>query len=125
MSELTDIIVDYYELRGLKFPNFDNAMKFVVTELAEVLELDLDRIGGWTRNHPESKPKYNKEDMAEELGDAIMMLIVAGIADGVDPIDALVKKIKRKLSTTTPKDKLDFSCNYSIQTELFDDDDKE
>ena len=98
MSELVDRIIDYYNKRGLKFPNFDNAMKFVTTEIAEVYELDLSRIGGWVRNHPENKPDFDKEALSEELGDAIMMLIVAGIAEGVDPIDSLQNKIKHKLN---------------------------
>lgn len=94
---ITKVVLDYFNKRGLKFPNFDDAMKFTLTEIAEVYELDLARTGGWIRNNPYNKPAYNKEEMAEELGDAIMMLIVAGIAEGVDPIEALNRKIERKL----------------------------
>lgn len=90
-------VYNYYKLRGLKFPSFDNAMKFLQTELAEVYELDLARIGGWERNNPQNKPSFSPEKLAEELGDAIMMLIVAGIAEGVDPVDALKRKMERKL----------------------------
>ncbi len=95
---LVELVKYYYEKRGLTYPNFDNSMKFVATEIAEVYELDLARTGGWIRNNPQSKPSYSKESMAEELGDAIMMLIVAGIQEGVDPIDAMTSKIKKKLS---------------------------
>lgn len=95
--ELIDLVKDYYDKRGLKWPNFDDAMKFVITELGEVYELDLNRIGGYIRNHPENKPTYSKEAMAEELGDAIFMLIVAGYVDGVDPIKAMTDKMNRKL----------------------------
>lgn len=94
---LFQAIKHYYTSRGLTLPNFDNAMKFVQTELAEVYELDLARIGGWVRNNPQNKPTYSKEKMAEELGDAIMMLMVAGITEGVDPIQALTQKMERKL----------------------------
>lgn len=94
---LVDLIKHYYEVRNLSWPNFDNAMKFVQTEMAEIYELDLSRVGGWIRNHPETKPAFSKDSLAEELGDAIMMLIVAGIAEGVDPIEALEKKIEAKL----------------------------
>lgn len=97
MSNLVDKIQEYYDKRGLKFPNFDNAMKFVATEIAEVYELDLSRIGGWVRNNPDSKPDFDKNALAEELGDAIMMLVVAGMAEGVDPIEALQNKMERKL----------------------------
>lgn len=96
-------IVNYYKLRGITFPSFDNAMKFVQTELAEVYELDLARIGGWVRNNPQNKPTFSKESLAEELGDAIFMLIVAGIAEGVDPVAALEAKMERKLKTEKEK----------------------
>lgn len=95
---LVEIITDYYNKRGLTWPNFDNAMKFALTEIAEVFELDLARTGGWVRNNPQNKPEFDKDKLATELGDAIMMLMVAGIAEGVDPIDALNKKISKKLS---------------------------
>ena len=95
---LIEQIKFYYEARGLSFPNFDNAMKFVQTELAEVYELDLARIGGWVRNNPQNKREFSKAKLAEELGDAIFMLVVAGIAEGVDPIEALVHKMHKKLN---------------------------
>jgi len=97
MHSVVEKIKEYYEKRKLTKPNFDNAMKFVQTEIAEVYELDLDRSGDWVRNNPQNKPQFNKEDLAEELGDAIMMLIVAGIAEDVDPIQALLDKMERKL----------------------------
>lgn len=97
MDSLANLIIDYYNKRHLTWPNFDNAMKFVQTELAEVYEIDLDRSGNWVRNHPENKPKFDKEALAEELGDAIFMLVVAGLAEGVDPITAMKNKMERKL----------------------------
>lgn len=95
---ITEKVKEYYDARGLTYPNFDNSLKFFQTELAEVYELDLARIGGWVRNHPENKPLFSKDRLSEELGDAIMMLIVAGIVEGVDPVDALEKKMERKLN---------------------------
>lgn len=98
---MTDKIIlcikDYYEKRGLKWPTSDDAMKFVQTEIAEVYELMLARTGGYIRNHPENKPDYSGERMAEELGDAIMMLLVTGIQEGVNPIEAMLKKIGGKV----------------------------
>jgi NTP pyrophosphatase (non-canonical NTP hydrolase) len=95
MGALSDIIKEYYEKRGLVWPNFDNAMKFVATEIGEVYEIDLDR-NTWVRNNPEDKPKFNKDDLAKELGDVLMMVMVAGIVEGVDPLDALLGKIYDK-----------------------------
>ena len=96
-NELQKFIAMYYEKRQLKWPNFDDAMKFVATEIGEVYEVDLARTDGWVRNNPDGKPIFTKEQLASELGDVIMMVMVAGIVEGVDPLDALVKKINRKL----------------------------
>ena len=94
---MIDIIKDYYEKRQLKWPDFHQAMKFVHTEIGEVYELDLSRDGGWVRNNPENKEPFNKQRLAEELGDCVMMLIVAGIAEGVDVESALKNKLSNKL----------------------------
>lgn len=93
---LAKLIEMYYKKRGLAVPSFDNAMKFVQTELGEVYELDLDRSGTWVRNNPQDKTKFDKEKLAKELGDCIMMLMVAGMAEDVDPLDALIKKMCEK-----------------------------
>lgn len=95
--EVIDLIKNYYDKRGLKWPSFSDAMKFVHTEIAEVYELDLDRVGGFIRNHPENKPKFNKEDLSEELGDAIFMLLVAGIVENVNPLESMIRKMETKL----------------------------
>jgi NTP pyrophosphatase (non-canonical NTP hydrolase) len=94
--ELLDIILDYYDKRKLILPDFDDAMKFVATEIGEVYEVDLSR-KEWVRNHPENKPQFSKEKLSEELGDCILMLMVAGYSEGVNPIQSLKDKINRKL----------------------------
>ena len=91
-------IFEYYQLRKQKWPNVDEAMQWVETECAEVYELLLARKGGWVRNNPASKPEFSKEALAEELGDAIMMLLVAGYVEEADPLEALLEKMDRKLS---------------------------
>lgn len=97
MIDYIDLIYYYYEKRKLHWPDFENAMKFVQTELGEVYELDLARSGDWVRNNPQNKPDFDKEELARELGDAIMMLIVAGITEGVNPLSALYEKLQNKL----------------------------
>lgn len=97
MSDIIKLIEEYYSYRGYKFPTFNQAMAFVHTEIGEVYELDLARINGWVRNNPQNKPKFSKEELAKELGDAIMMLIVAGLAEDVNPLEALENKIKEKM----------------------------
>jgi len=95
--EVYNLIIQYYKKRGLKWPDFDNAMKFVLTEIGEAYEIDLSRVGGWIRNNPDAKPEFDKNALGSELGDAIMMLMVAGIVEGVNPLAALVNKINKKL----------------------------
>jgi hypothetical protein len=93
-----NLIAYYYKQRELKWPDFSSAMKFVQTELGEVYELDLAREGGWIRNNPDTKPTFDKVELGKELGDVIMMLIVAGMVEGIDPMAALENKLQSKLS---------------------------
>ncbi|MCK5642568.1 MAG: hypothetical protein KAJ19_17300 [Gammaproteobacteria bacterium] len=94
---MIDLIRNYYKVRGLKWPTIEQAMMWVETELGETYELLLSRDGDWVRNHPWNKTMFSSGALAEELGDAIMMLIVAGIVEGVDPLAALREKIERKI----------------------------
>ncbi len=94
---LTEEIKEYYNKRQLKHPNIWQALGWVATELGEVYELLLAREGDWVRNNPDDKLPYAKELLAEELGDVIFMIIVAGIEEGIDPVEALVSKMHRKL----------------------------
>jgi len=96
-EDLQKFITVYYEKRKLNWPDFNDAMKFVATEIGEVYEVDLSRNPAWVRNNPQDKPKFSKELLASELGDVIMMVMVAGIAEGVDPLEALINKMLRKL----------------------------
>jgi NTP pyrophosphatase (non-canonical NTP hydrolase) len=97
-TEIVKLILKYYEERQLKLPDVWKSLAFLSTELGEVYELLLSREGGWVRNNPESKPSFSKERLSEELGDVIMMAVVAGLAEGVDPIKSMEEKINRKLN---------------------------
>jgi hypothetical protein len=99
-SATMELIERYYEVRKLTWPNFKEAMQWMQTEVAEVYELDLAR-GTWVRNNPDNKEPFSKERLAEELGDAIMMLIVAGRVEGVDPMLALQRKIRDRVVLET------------------------
>ncbi len=91
------LIDEHHTARGLKFPNEWEALAFAQTEMGEVYELLLAEIPGWTRNHPERHEGFTEERFAEELGDVIMMLMMAGMARGVNPLDALAKKLYAKI----------------------------
>jgi hypothetical protein len=92
-----DFVLHYFSKRKLVWPSFKDAMQWAQTELAEVYELDLARSGDWVRNNPQDHPPFDKDKLAEELGDAIFMLIVAGLVEGVDPLEAMINKMIRKL----------------------------
>jgi len=95
---LTNLIIQYYNQRGLKWPNPWQALAWAHTELGEAYECMLAASGGWTRNNPQDHPEgWDKDKFGEELGDAVMMLVVAGIKAGVDVEEILRAKIRRKL----------------------------
>lgn len=91
-----DIIRKYYLLRGLKKPGVDDALHFVLEELGEACRILTAKDPDYVRNNPDRKPHFDAYDFGEELGDAIMMLVVAGYAEGVDPIEILLAKMGHK-----------------------------
>jgi len=96
--DLEHDVIHYFNARGLVWPeDADTALQFALTEMAEATELLLSRKAGWKRNNQDSKRGFSKERLAEELGDVLMMVLVAGIAEGVSPVQALRDKIQRKL----------------------------
>lgn len=98
---LAEEIKEYSSKRKLKVPDVWEALGWATRELGEVYEVLFSFSGGWVRNNPEKHPQKSKEDLAEELGDVIMMIMMAGIAEGVDPLEALLNKMKRKLEKKT------------------------
>jgi hypothetical protein len=96
---LVEILNHYYGSRGLSHPDFNDAIKFVITEMAEACEIELARYP-YLRNNPANKPKFSKDALATELGDAIMMLQVAGMAYGTDPLKALMEKLSDRGTVT-------------------------
>ena len=97
ISSVSDRITKYYKARQYKWPDTWEAMGWAVTEIGEVYEILLARSGGWVRNNPDGKPLWDRKNFGDELGDVIMMLIVAGLVEGVDPINSMLEKIDRKL----------------------------
>ena len=77
-------------------PSVWEAMGWVGAEIGEVYEVLLSN-GGWIRNNPENHPPKDNNDLAEELGDVIFMLMLAGYSEGVNPLEALKAKMARKL----------------------------
>lgn len=91
-------VKEYYAARGLVIPNVWEALGWSATEGGEVYEVLLRKNQDWTRNNKAKEGiPYNSSDFADELGDQIMMLVVAGWVEGVDPIAALKEKMRRKV----------------------------
>lgn len=91
-------IAGYFSKRGLIWPSVDDALAFALTELAECVELRLAK-KSWVRNNPEQKEAWSRSAFTTEVGDVIMMLIVATMHHEIDldPIVALMEKMDRKL----------------------------
>lgn len=94
---LNGIVSDYYEARGLVWPDAREALLWALTELAEAAELELAD-DDWVRNNPESKEPWDSQRFAEELGDVIFMCIVAAMVEGEDALQAMIDKMGRKLT---------------------------
>ncbi len=93
-----EVILFYFKERGYVMPNVWDALAFADTEKAEALEVLLDGTGkNWVRNNPEDKPDWDRDAFAEELGDMLMMITIAGLTEGLFPVTAMLEKMKRKL----------------------------
>ena len=92
---LVEILNHYYGTRALKHPDFPDSIMFIITELSETLEIWLAQ-KGYVRNNPQNKPEFNAQGIETELGDVIMMAQAAGMAMGLDPLTALVKKLSKR-----------------------------
>jgi hypothetical protein len=96
-NDLAYMVQFYFEQRGVKLPTFEQAMMFLHVELGDVYEIYLAQSDGWRRNHSiDGETEFSKRRLAEELGDAIMMLVVAGLVCETDPIQALLENLARK-----------------------------
>lgn len=94
-TNLLDLIREYYKARNLVWPSSHTAILWAITELGEVCDLLLNNEDeAWVRNHPDDHELYTPDRYAEELGDAIMMLIVAGMVECVDPLKTLCDKMQ-------------------------------
>ena len=88
-----DYLIERVGHGTLKQPTTEDALLFAITEVSEAIEVHMGN-KGYVRNNPETKPKFTREGFARELGDAIFMLLVAGITAGVDPISAMISKME-------------------------------
>jgi len=98
MSHISTIH-EYYTARGLVYPTAEQALMWAMTELGEAAD-ELLRKTKWIRNNPAKETDYDNDKFVEELGDTMMMLMVAGMVSGKDPLKAMEEKIRRKINET-------------------------
>ena len=102
MSEsalLFELVKNEFVLRNKVRPTVSEAILWMLTELAEVAEIQL-ALGAWVRNNPETKPDYDLNKLSEELGDVIYMALVTGMVAEVDPLQSLENKLKMHILAT-------------------------
>jgi NTP pyrophosphatase (non-canonical NTP hydrolase) len=92
IDPLTVPAKEYFEYRGLKFPNAQEAFLFLTSELGELADELVSIAGGWVRNNPGSKGK----GLMGEIGDVLMMLTMFCFAAGLDPIACMFEKWSTK-----------------------------
>lgn len=91
IKKLNRLIVDYYDYRRLKIPDLKDSAIWLSIEVAELQDALMRQEPGWVRNNPD-KPS----DIAGEIGDVLMMLIVTAGMANIDPVQALLDKMKSK-----------------------------
>lgn len=75
---IREFIEDYYHFRGLVWPDTLEALLFLGSEYGEVCDTAVAKQADWIRNNPTTK---QHEALSSELGDVIMMAMVAAISE--------------------------------------------
>lgn len=114
-------ISTYYYFRGLLEPDGKSALLWANSELSEAWEV-LSQQEPWIRNNPEDKEPWSKEAYGEELGDAMMMIFVAGYLEDTDPLFCMLGKIAKKM---TESDSASTACYLGLLSDIMGGCDKE
>jgi NTP pyrophosphatase (non-canonical NTP hydrolase) len=90
MQRLSKIVQDYYQYRGLNQPDATQALMFLVSEVGELADAHVSSQAAWVRNNE------RRREVVDEIGDILMMLTVYATECGVDPVEAMLNKFRRK-----------------------------
>ena len=90
-NRLVEVVQKYYQFRGLTEPDTNQALLFLVSEIGELSDAFVSNQAQWVRNNPEKD-----RSVQDEIGDVLMMLTVFAASMGVDPIEALMEKMRKK-----------------------------
>ena len=88
---LLKIVKQYYEFRGLTQPDNNQAFLFLTSEVGELADAVVASQADWVRNNPDKN-----RSVSDEIGDVLMMLTVFANTMGIDPVEAMIEKMKRK-----------------------------
>lgn len=97
-----ELLGEYYETRGLRRPAPEEALLWLVTEVGEAADEWMRIDKDWVRNNPQ--PDYSPERFGSELGDVMLMAMVAGLADGVSPLEMLLEKMGKHVEGLHERD---------------------
>lgn len=93
MSDLRQIVNNYFLRRGYKDPTLDEAFLFLVSEIGELSDALVSSRQEWVRNNPDKK-----SNIAQEIGDVLMMLVKVGEKAGIDDIaNAMLYSMELKI----------------------------
>ena len=93
VANLVGLVMEYFAYRGYKTPDANQAFLFLASEIGELADrLVQSQSGEWVRNHPEAK----SADPGPEIADVLMMLTALCNALGLDPVEQMREKFKRK-----------------------------
>ena len=87
---LIEIVEKYYQFRGYAVPDAGQALLFLVSEMGELADAHVHTQADWVRNHARER------DVAGEVGDVMMMLTAYCMATGLDPVGAMLDKMRSK-----------------------------
>ena len=90
-QKLNDIVEEYYAYRGLTTPDANQAYLFLVSEIGEMADALVANQADWVRNNPD-----RERSVEPEIGDVLMMLTVCAAQLGIDPVEAMLNKMKSK-----------------------------
>ena len=91
MQSVLDVVKAYYQFRGLTIPDDTQALLFLVSEVGELADSHVEQQASWIRNHAEKE-----RGIEDEVGDVLMMLTAYCIARGIDPVECMLSKFKKK-----------------------------
>jgi NTP pyrophosphatase (non-canonical NTP hydrolase) len=90
-QKLSEIVDAYYQYRGMTHPDANQAYLFLVSEIGELADALVANQADWIRNNPD-----REREIDAEIGDVLMMLTVFSMEMGIDPLEAMLKKMERK-----------------------------